>query len=52
MKNRINQQSDSTSMTRRDVLEMWAESIIDNARFASREDQILARYESVSSLFY
>jgi hypothetical protein len=50
MSNR-NNQSDSTSMTLRDVLEMAAESTIDHARFTSTPDRILARYEDVPALF-
>jgi hypothetical protein len=49
--NNRNQQSDSTSMTSREVAEMVAESIIDNARFGSTVDRILARHEDVPSLF-
>ena len=36
----------SGAMTRDDVLEMWAESVIEQRRFSTEEDRVLARYES------
>jgi hypothetical protein len=49
--NNRNHQSDSTTISSRDLLEMVAETIIDKARFGSRTDSILARYEDVPTLF-
>ncbi len=31
---------------RSDVLEMWADSVVENRRYSTVEDRILARYES------
>jgi hypothetical protein len=46
----ISNTSDS-AMSRDAVLELWAESIIDNARFENQTDRVLARYEDVDALF-
>ncbi len=33
-----------------DILEMWADGVIDHHRFASEEDRILARFEDTDTL--